>query len=48
MKSKITYCDKEIIIDETNKTVCLEYSQIAYFSTYKPYVQITILYSVIN
>jgi len=41
MKSKITYCDKELIIEDPHKIICMGYDQIALISTNKPYLQIT-------
>jgi DNA-binding LytR/AlgR family response regulator len=41
MRSKITFCDKEMIIDKKNKVICLSYSKIVDISTNRPYVVIS-------
>jgi DNA-binding LytR/AlgR family response regulator len=41
MKSKILFCDREMIIEEKNKGICLNYCQIIDFSADKPYIKVS-------
>jgi DNA-binding LytR/AlgR family response regulator len=43
MKSKILFCDREMIIEEKNKGFCLNYCQIIDFSADKPYIRVSII-----
>jgi DNA-binding LytR/AlgR family response regulator len=43
MKTRIIFCDKELIIEEKSKGTCLNYNQIIDISTNKPYVVISTL-----
>ena len=40
MKTNIIYGDKEIVIEENNKIICIGYDQIDYISTNRPYLEI--------
>ena len=41
MKSKILFNDREILIEERSRGICLSYSKITDFSTDKPYIRIS-------